>query len=675
MAQGKKGWFEERLGLKKPFGWFLNRIVPRGVNWWYVLGSATLATFIIQVFTGIFLMLNYSPSPDHAYDSIQYIMVQVPFGSLIRSIHFYAASAMVIFVVLHMLRVFFMAAYKYPRELTWIIGAILLLLTMGSSFTGYLLPWDQRAYWATNVASGIAGQVPLIGPWIQSLLIGSSQIGTLTLTRFFTFHISVIPILIALLIGLHIFLVIRQGISGPPSCIKKEPAKSEDKQQVYEQQYEECKRGGEPFFPYTVAKDSIFAIIVVAIIITLSVVFPHTSEAPADPTSTSYNPRPEWYFLFFFQFLKFFPGWAEPIAAVLIPGVAILILIAIPFLDRGIGRFWKLRRPALAIGGLVVLGLIFLEVGGALTAPTVPQSATDPLVLAGEKVYRDINCAYCHSINGVGGAIGPDLSNVASQLTKDEIAAYLKNPDLMVPNTLHPKLQFTPDELNSLVAYLGTIGAPVSYSPQAPQLFTQNCSVCHTLNGVGGKVGPDLSREGSLRTMDFLRSFITDPASVVPGATMPAFKNVLSTDQINDLAAYLYSQKGQSPTPSPSPSTAVIPAPIVTPGLTPAPSSSAAPTLTPSPSSPTPTASPTTSPTTAINASQIYSANCAVCHGANRQGGIGPALTPASLSAMSVSQISDIISNGTSRGMPGFSNLLNQEQIGALSDFLKNVPP
>ena len=157
MVEEKSGWFEERLGLKKPLDWFFNRKVPRGVGWWYVLGSATLVVFIIQVFTGLFLMLNYSPSPDHAYDSVQYIVTQVPFGALIRSIHFYTGSAMVILVVLHLLRVYFMAAYKYPRELTWIIGALLLLLVMGASFTGYLLPWDQRAYWATNVAAGIAG--------------------------------------------------------------------------------------------------------------------------------------------------------------------------------------------------------------------------------------------------------------------------------------------------------------------------------------------------------------------------------------------------------------------------------------------------------------------------------------------------------------------------------------
>lgn len=676
MANEKEGWFEERLGLKKPFGWFLNRAVPHGVNWWYVLGSATLVVFIIQAATGIFLMFNYSPSPDHAYDAVQYIMVQIPFGSLIRSIHFYAASAMVILVVLHLLRVFFMAAYKYPRELTWIIGVFLLLLTMGSSFTGYLLPWDQRAYWATNVASGIAGQIPFIGTWIQTVLIGGNQIGALTLTRFFTFHVAVLPILIGLFIGFHIFLVIRQGISGPTTCIKAEPAPGQDRQKVYEEQYEACKKGGESFFPDTMARDSIFALIVVGVIIALAVLFPHTSEAPADPTSTNYNPRPEWYFLFFFEFLKFFPGWLEPVAAVVIPLLAILILIAVPFMSRNMSRFWYRRKPELVVGAIVVLALIGLEVGGAISAPTRPGGEVNPLVLSGQKLYRDINCGYCHSINGVGGAIGPDLSNIASQLTRDQISAYLKNPDLMVPNTLHPKLQFTPDELNGLVAYLETLGAPVAYSQQAPQLFAQNCAVCHTINGVGGSVGPDLSREGSLRTLDFLQSFITDPASVVPGATMPSFKNVLSSDQIKDIAAYLSSFKGQTPGPTIAPSPTFIPAPIITPGLTPGFTSTASPSPIPSPSaapSPSPTASLTASPV--INASQLYSANCALCHGANREGGIGPPITTSSLTPLTVPQIANIIGAGTPKGMPAFSNLLNGDQINSLAEFLKTVPP
>lgn len=216
MMNGVGNWFEERLEVRKLVDSFLYRKVPRGVGWWYTLGSATLVTFILLLITGIFLMMNYSPSPDHAYESVQYIVNEVPFGTLIRSMHSWASSAMVVLVGLHTLRVFFMAAYKYPRELTWLVGVLLFILVMGAAFTGYLLPWDQRAYWATNVGIGIAGQAPLVGPLIQKILIGGTEIGALTLTRFFTFHIGVIPTLIILLIGIHIFMVAKQGISAPP---------------------------------------------------------------------------------------------------------------------------------------------------------------------------------------------------------------------------------------------------------------------------------------------------------------------------------------------------------------------------------------------------------------------------------------------------------------------------
>ncbi len=216
MSNSVGDWLEERVETSKLIGGFLYRKVPRGVGWWYTLGSATLVTFILLLFTGAFLMMNYSPSPDHAYESIQYINDVVTFGALIRGIHHWAASAIVVLIGLHGLRVFFMAAYKYPRELTWVLGAVIFILVMGAAFTGYLLPWDQKAYWATNVGVGIAGEVPLLGPFIQQILIGSNTIGALTLTRFFTLHVGIIPPLLILLIGTHIFLVVRQGISAPP---------------------------------------------------------------------------------------------------------------------------------------------------------------------------------------------------------------------------------------------------------------------------------------------------------------------------------------------------------------------------------------------------------------------------------------------------------------------------
>ncbi len=665
--QEKNGWVEERLGLKKPWGWFLDRKVPR-TGWLYTLGSATMVVFVIQVLTGIFLMFNYSPSPDHAYDSISYIMTNVTFGALIRSIHFYAASAMVILIILHLARVFFMAAYKYPRELTWVVGVGLLLLVLGSSFTGYLLPWDQRAYWATNVASGIAGEVPFIGHWVQSLLIGGAQIGTVTLTRFFTFHVIVIPALTAMLIGVHLFMVVRQGISASPGKMKGEMLPGQPVKEAYEKQYEASKKDGESFFPGTVSKDAIMAVIVVGIIMVLAIFFPHTSQAPADPTSTTYNPRPEWYFLFFFEFLKLFPGSLEPVAAVLVPALAFLVLLGVPFLSRGFRREWSKRRVSLAIGAVVVVGLLGFELAGAMSAPARQASELTAVQIEGQRVYKEVNCGYCHTINGIGGAVGPDLSNIASTLTPDQIMAYLSNPDSMVPNTLHPKLQFTPEELNGLTAYLSTLGAPVSYSDQAPALYEKNCSACHMVNGKGGTIGPDLTDVGSRHPVTFIESFISNPESVVSGATMPAFKDKLTADQINDIASYLYSLKnGPTATPTPTPTTTPT-ATTTTPTLTPTSSHTATTT-------PTPTATTTTpSPTATIDAGAIYSQSCAVCHGDQRQGGFGPALTPNVLAGQSTAELTSVISQGEDT-MPGFSGKLTPEEIDALVNYLETSQP
>ncbi|RCK73462.1 MAG: Ubiquinol--cytochrome c reductase, cytochrome B subunit [Anaerolineae bacterium] len=208
-------WLDERLGLTGIHDVVLDRKVPK-VNWWFTLGSASLFLFLLQGITGIFLTVYYVPSPDHAYDSVQYIMNEVRFGWLIRGIHHWGASLMVLVVFIHMLRTFFYAAYKYPRELTWLSGVILLLATLGMGFTGYLLPWNQRSYWATTVGTEIAGTVPVVGPFILSVLRGGSELSAITLARFFAVHIWFLPALIAATIGLHLYLVIRLGISHIP---------------------------------------------------------------------------------------------------------------------------------------------------------------------------------------------------------------------------------------------------------------------------------------------------------------------------------------------------------------------------------------------------------------------------------------------------------------------------
>jgi quinol-cytochrome oxidoreductase complex cytochrome b subunit len=215
MASKITQWLDERTSISKIWEVIFLRKIPK-VNWFYTLGSASLFVALNQAITGILLTIYYVPTPDHAYDSVQYITTQVPLGWLIRGLHHWGASALIILVVLHMLRVILFGAYKFPREVTWFTGVILLLVVIGFGFTGYLLPWDQKAFWATTVGTRIAGTPPLIGDYLLRIIRGGSEISAVTLVRFFGTHVWVLPALLLLLIGIHLFLVIRNGISAVP---------------------------------------------------------------------------------------------------------------------------------------------------------------------------------------------------------------------------------------------------------------------------------------------------------------------------------------------------------------------------------------------------------------------------------------------------------------------------
>jgi quinol-cytochrome oxidoreductase complex cytochrome b subunit len=208
-------WLDERVGFRKVWEAIFLRKIPK-VNWLFTLGSATLFTAMLQVITGILLTLYYVPTPDHAYDSVQYITTQLPAGWFIRGVHHWGASAMVVLTVLHMLRVIYYGAYKYPREVTWFTGVVLLLVVIGFGFTGYLLPWDQKAYWATTVGTRIAGVVPFVGDWILRVVRGGEELSAVTLARFFGVHVWVLPAALLILIVFHLYLVIRLGISAVP---------------------------------------------------------------------------------------------------------------------------------------------------------------------------------------------------------------------------------------------------------------------------------------------------------------------------------------------------------------------------------------------------------------------------------------------------------------------------
>lgn len=209
-------WLDERIQVQEIKRTLFDRKIPRGVGWLYTLGSMSLFLFILQAVGGILLAMNYSPSPEHAHASVRYIMDHVPAGSLIRDLHKWGGSAMVVVVTLHMVRTYFMGAYKYPRELTWMIGVLIWLVILGFGFTGYLLPWDQKAYWATAVGTNLAAQAPVIGPALGKVLRGGESLGAMTLTRFYAIHVLLLPAILLALVGIHLFLVVRQGISEPP---------------------------------------------------------------------------------------------------------------------------------------------------------------------------------------------------------------------------------------------------------------------------------------------------------------------------------------------------------------------------------------------------------------------------------------------------------------------------
>jgi ubiquinol-cytochrome c reductase cytochrome b subunit len=340
-------WLDERTGIEGAASRILSEEIPASSGWAQVFGSVALFLFMLQAFTGILLAFNYSPAPGDAYLSVQYMMTQITDGKVIRGLHHWGASMMIIVVVLHMIQVFLYGAYKKPREVTWIIGVVLLVMVLGFGLTGYLLPWDNRAYWGTVVVTKIASQVPLAGRYVVRLLGSDQAITPITFARFYGLHVLVIPAVTTLLILFHLLLVRRHGIT--PS-------------------WDDDFMPRKPFYPGQVFKDTvaIFAVFCVLFIMTLVLRVP--LERMADPSDITYIPRPEWYFLFLFQLLKLLRGPMEVVASAILPGVTVLALILVPFVDRG--RVVRLTRRIIAFA---FVGLA-LGIWTALTAAAVAST-------------------------------------------------------------------------------------------------------------------------------------------------------------------------------------------------------------------------------------------------------------------------------------------------------------
>ena len=337
---GLNNWFKESFPVDtEALVKLSSEPIPNHLKrWWWGLGGTPLFMFIIQVITGLMLIFYYIPDPDKAYQSVEYITYTSKFGWLIRSIHRWASNIMIAALLLHMLRVFFTRTYRRPRELNWMFGVTLLILTLLFGFTGYSLVYEQMSYWAMKVGTGIAGATPFIGPWLADFIRGGSEIGQNTLTRFFLFHIALLPTITFLFVGLHLYLIRTLGVSE-----LKFPGDKESPKKTY------------PLFPDHVYTELIIVSLILILLVSLSLIFPIGLGEPADPNVTPLHIKPEWYFYPVFRWLKI----TNLQVGVLGPIIFILLLFAWPFVDRFFEKKFPGKEIAFWIG---VAGFLTIQV-------------------------------------------------------------------------------------------------------------------------------------------------------------------------------------------------------------------------------------------------------------------------------------------------------------------------
>jgi ubiquinol-cytochrome c reductase cytochrome b subunit len=516
-------WLDDRSGWRRARAALLDEPLPPGTGWLFTLGSVLLALLGVQVVTGAFLTLYYAPTPDHAYDSVRYIGSTAA-GSLVRGLHHYGASFIVVAAVVHMLRVVVLGSYKRPRELTWISGIVLLLLILGFALTGYLLPWDQRAYWATVVSINISRLTPLAGDAIAAALQGGTAVGALTLTRWYAVHVIFLPIVVIALVALHVAMMRRHGISGP---IRR--------------------RAGTEFrfFPAQAARDLVVvSCVLVALGLFASQGAPEL-EAPADPADATYVPRPEWYFLGLFQLLKYFPGRWEIVGALIVPGAVVGILMLLPWLDPGRHREPGKRKLVMTgtIAGVLVLSSLTM-LGWRDRPASVSAGSWSPREIGGRVLASTRGCQRCHSDTG----LADPLDQMATSRGPEWIAGHITDPEMIAPGLREPPAVVTDREAAAIVAYVHQLsrGPYPGFAEEvetASTVFARYCVGCHKLDGDGGSDGPDLSHAGAKHDLDALRLWIIDPEAVNPEAEMPKFGRRLSATELSAIAAYLAARK------------------------------------------------------------------------------------------------------------------------------------
>lgn len=450
-------WFDDRLGISELIGPSMKHLVPHDAGWWYVFGSATMVAFIVQVVTGVALAFSYVSSSSQAYETLVFITSVAPCGSFLRGLHYFGASAMVLMVGAHMAQTFLFGAYKFPREMNWATGVLLLGFTLVMGFTGQLLRWDQNATWSVVVAAEQAGRVPFIGDPLARFILGGNTIGGATLSRFFAIHVFLVPALIFIFVALHLRLVLRHGISEPPTAGKPVHPKT------YRQEYADLMhKTGQPFWPDGAWRDFVFGTgLIIAIALLALFVGPPALDKPPDPSILKADPRPDWYLLWYFAVLALIPPRIEGYVMILAPALIGILLLVLPLLNNR-GERAPSRRPwAIAVVLLSVIMIGSLWIAGSQSpwspnfdpVPLTPEiiGATNGPVFQGAQLFQEKACLNCHLIQGHGGRRGPDLSYIANTLTKDNITIRIINGGVNMPAF---GATLKPEEIADLVAFL-----------------------------------------------------------------------------------------------------------------------------------------------------------------------------------------------------------------------------